>query len=44
VQRAVALLMAVLQRRVSPLGWQIVQLFVFCVDLRTNSDYFPIQH
>jgi hypothetical protein len=18
--------------------------FVFCVDLRTNSDYFPIQH
>ena len=19
-------------------------IFVFCVDLRTNSDYFPIQH
>jgi hypothetical protein len=19
-------------------------LYVFCVDLRTNSDYFPIQH
>jgi len=19
-------------------------IYVFCVDLRTNSDYFPIQH
>ena len=20
------------------------RIYVFCVDLRTNSDYFPIQH
>jgi hypothetical protein len=22
----------------------IQRIYVFCVDLRTNSDYFPIQH
>jgi hypothetical protein len=22
----------------------VLGLYVFCVDLRTNSDYFPIQH
>ena len=21
-----------------------LNIYVFCVDLRTNSDYFPIQH
>jgi len=23
---------------------QCTSIYVFCVDLRTNSDYFPIQH
>jgi len=27
-----------------PLSANTVCVCVFCVDLRTNSDYFPIQH
>ena len=26
------------------LTWISEQIYVFCVDLRTNSDYFPIQN
>jgi hypothetical protein len=30
----------ILQFHVLPTQW----IYVFCVDVRTNSDYFPIQH
>jgi hypothetical protein len=26
------------------LAWPTQCVYVFCVDLRINSDYFPIQH
>jgi arginine exporter protein ArgO len=27
-----------------PVNWYGLNIYVFCVDLRTNSYYFPIQH
>ena len=31
-------------RKIYVLHTQCTRIYVFCVDLRTNSDYFPLQH